>query len=445
MSGQYWFPNMPIPEIMTALSEWGLNVSNEQLVRPSSDFVVGVYNACLEQVTSISPNVLHKPTQRALASLDDANPDIYNNAISHNIMLYHLTRFATSARIMDFSSRDLSAPEPERTRFILSAFINFVKFAEQCTTFISNVREKSAQVIEEREQVVQELSEVQHKLAVLKAQRAKDEPKCEQLKEENAAVTAQLLAAKEVHTGLTKDIESLKIERAHLQARNETVNSESALLMDNNSRTRSRIVQSPERIRRNIMTMGATAIEDKKAVALHEVKARDLQAKISALVNIEKDVRSCIEQLQTTEKEVQLLEASQKELAELKDSLEYKKVECGELQKKTERVHKQLANAQEKLERAQRHAEEKRQASQQTIERLQREYEKMDVERRDNDKQVEELRMEAGDIECKMAEHLKKSETELNELLTEYWKLRHETEVYMETLANKLNMNVSSD
>jgi len=64
-----------------------------------------------------------------------------------------------------------------------------------------------------------------------------------------------------------------------------------------------------------------------------------------------------------------------------------------------------------------------------------------------------------------MGEHLRKSEAELNELLMEYWKLRHETgnnyysfnrrgcvhhsiisvEVYMETLANKLNMNVSSE
>ena len=121
-----------------------------------------------------------------------------------------------------------------------------------------------------------------------RAQRAKDEPKCEQLKEENAAATAQLLAAKEVHTGLTKDIEGLKTQRSHLQARNESINSEIALLMDSNSRTRSRIVQSPERIRRNIVTMGTTAIEDKKTVALHEAKARDLQAKISALVNIEK-------------------------------------------------------------------------------------------------------------------------------------------------------------
>ena len=46
--------------------------------------------------------------------------------------------------------------------------------------------------------------------------------------------------------------------------------------------------------------------------------------------------------------------------------------------------------------------EDKRLASQQTIERLQREYEEMAVERRDNDRQVEELRAEADDIERKV-------------------------------------------
>ena len=59
-----------------------------------------------------------------------------------------------------------------------------------------------------------------------------------------------------------------------------------------------------------------------------------------------------------------------------------------------------------------------------------------------------------------MAEHMKQSQNELNELLTEYWKLRYATgihshlwdanqvahpsaEVYMETLANKLGMQVT--
>jgi kinetochore protein Nuf2 len=66
------------------------------------------------------------------------------------------------------------------------------------------------------------------------------------------------------------------------------------------------------------------------------------------------------------------------------------------------RVLKQLHNAQEKLERAQKHAEDKRLASQQTIERLQREYEEMALERRDNDEQMEKLRMEADDVAAKV-------------------------------------------
>lgn len=430
---------------MTALSEWGLSVSTEQLVRPSSDFVMGVYSACLEQVTGLSSDALQESIQSALASMEDSNTDLYSASVAHNFMLYHLTRFANAARIMDFSSKDLYNPEPERTRFILSAFINFVKFAEQCTPFTSGLREKSITVMEEREQVAQELTAVQHKLSALKAQRAKDEPKCEELRMENAAITAHLMVTKETTQKVVKEIEALKVEKASVLSKKDNVNNETTLLLDRISRTRSRIVQSPERIKRNITTMGAVTIEDKKVISQNEAKARALQTKISALSNLEIDLRACVEQLQTTEKEVQLLEASQKELADVKDSMDYKKVERSELQMKKERVHRQLANAQEKLERAQRHAEEKRHASQQTIERLQREYEQMDVERRENDKQVEELRKEADEIETKMVEHLKKSEAELNELLAEYWKLRHETEVYMETLANKLNMNVTSD
>ncbi|KAG9318295.1 Nuf2 family-domain-containing protein [Chiua virens] len=445
MAGQYWFPNMPIPEIMSSLSEWGLSVSHEQLARPSSDFVAGVFTACLDQVTSITQEVLHEPIQNALAALDDQYTDLYHASIAHNFLLYHLTRFANAARIMDFSAKDLYLPDPERTRFILSAFINFVKFAEQCTPFITNLRDQSTTIIEEREQVAQELATFQHKLNILKTQRAKDEPKCEELRAENAAITAHLMAAKETSQSVAKGIEALKIDKASIILKKEGINADISMLLDNVQRTRGRIVQSPERIKRNITAMGTTAIEDKKTLAMHEAKTRDLQAKITVLTNVEKEVRSCIEQLQTIEKEAQLLESSQKELADVKDSLDYKKIERMDLQMKKERVHRQLTNAQEKLERAQRHAEEKRHASQQTIERLQREYEQMDIERRDNDKLVEELRKEADDTEAKMAEHLKKSEGELNELLDEYWKVRHATEVYMETLANKLNMSVDAE
>ena len=63
---------------------------------------------------------------------------------------------------------------------------------------------------------------------------------------------------------------------------------EMATVTDTISRTRSRIVQSPERIKRNITSMGNTAAEDKRTVATNEAKTRDLQTKIAALLNIEK-------------------------------------------------------------------------------------------------------------------------------------------------------------
>lgn len=55
-----------------------------------------------------------------------------------------------------------------------------------------------------------------------------------------------------------------------------------------------------------------------------------------------------------------------------------------------------------KLERAKKHAEDKKSASQKTIERLQHEYDNMVVERRENDKQIEEVRQDANEVELKV-------------------------------------------
>jgi kinetochore protein Nuf2 len=66
------------------------------------------------------------------------------------------------------------------------------------------------------------------------------------------------------------------------------LNGELESLQEAISRTNSRIVQSPDRIKKTITTLSHTTQEDKKMVALNEAKARDLNIKITALLNIEK-------------------------------------------------------------------------------------------------------------------------------------------------------------
>ncbi|RDB21520.1 putative kinetochore protein NUF2 [Hypsizygus marmoreus] len=440
------FPQMSIQDITNALAGWGLSVSQEQLMRPSADFVEAVYCACLHQVTDIDQDALQAPVHKALLVSNIADKDLYGTALTNSLLVYHLTRFAKAARVDDFNAKDIFSPDRDRTLVLLSAFINFVKFTEQyCNAFVKDLRERSESVIIERDQVREQIIEISSNIEALKAKIAEDEPRCEKLRRENDALRAKMIATKEFQTTTVQDVEKLKAEKNALIKRKEALNAEIASMSDTITRTRSRIVQSPERIKRTITTMSTTAVEDKKTVTMQEAKARDLQAKINALLNIEKDIRGCVEQLQTIEKEVRSLQMSQKELADLRDHLDDKKIERNELRLRQERVEKQLSNAHDKLERAQRHAEDKKLASQRTIERLQREYDEMAIERRDNDKQMEELRADANEVEKKMAENLKTSEAELNELLAEYWKLRHETDIYMETLANKLNMRVTSD
>ncbi|KAF8197413.1 Nuf2 family-domain-containing protein [Pholiota molesta] len=417
------FPQMSIPDISNALAGWGIS-----------------------QVTDLNHDSLREPVQNALNASQAEDKDLYASALTTNIILYHLTRFAKAARVEDFNSRDLFSPERERTIVLLSAFINFVKFTEQyCDAFLKDLRERSDTLIIQRDDAADQLNEIKQKFDELKARIARDQPICDQLIGENTALTSTMFLTKDAQQKAIGDVEQCKSNRTELIKRKQALNGEIQAVEDAITRTRARIVQSPERIKKTISVMSTTVMEDKKTVALHEAKARDLQAKINALHNIEKDVRGCIEQIQTIEREAQSLEVSQKALGQLRDLLDEKVIERNELRLRQERINDQLANAKIKLEKAQKHAEDKKLSSQKTIERLQREYDEMVVERRENDKQIEEVREEANRVEAQMNEHLKTSEIELNELLAEYWKLRHETDVYMETLANKLNMRVVSE
>jgi kinetochore protein Nuf2 len=70
-SRQYWYPNMGNAEIIDSLDGWGLSVTHHQLVKPTPEFVLSVYCACLQQVVGLSEDSLQEPVQSALSSLDE--------------------------------------------------------------------------------------------------------------------------------------------------------------------------------------------------------------------------------------------------------------------------------------------------------------------------------------------------------------------------------------
>ncbi|KAI0038778.1 hypothetical protein FA95DRAFT_1142540, partial [Auriscalpium vulgare] len=199
---QYWYPEMGNQDIIASLDAWGLPVTQQQLLRPTPEFVMAVYAACVQQVSGLSETSLDSSVHAALASLEEPSTDIYASSLSTNLFNYHITRFANAAKVPDFSSRDVFFPTPERTRLILSAFINLVKFSEQQEEFVSGLRGKSTKLVDEREKVTADLARVQAQLAQIRAKRAEDEPLCQELRKENIEITAQVIAAKDIQTSL---------------------------------------------------------------------------------------------------------------------------------------------------------------------------------------------------------------------------------------------------
>lgn len=63
---------------------------------------------------------------------------------------------------------DLTQPEPERTRNVLSAIINFVKFAEERGPFLKKLRDQFTAATEERERLSLDVLELRKKVTFVK-------------------------------------------------------------------------------------------------------------------------------------------------------------------------------------------------------------------------------------------------------------------------------------
>ena len=135
---------------------------------------------------------------------------------------------------------------------------------------------------------------------------AEDEPQCKVLRRENDVLRANMFEIKNSQGQATSELDKLKAEKDTLVRQRvcmlktsirftalkfeikESLSEEIVNTNDAVQRMQGRIVQSPDRIKKRISQMTLDAADEKRNIAANEAKARDLQAKVNALVIIEK-------------------------------------------------------------------------------------------------------------------------------------------------------------
>ncbi|THH11642.1 hypothetical protein EW145_g515 [Phellinidium pouzarii] len=397
----FWFPSMKIGEIVRALEEWGLRVSDDQIQKPTGDIVQAIYVLFVQQVTGITPEALEQPVNRAIAVIEE-HPELYTNSLNLNLVLHHVQRLAHAARVQDLSMRDLILPEPERTRNILSAIINFIKFAEERGSFLKKLRDQSTSALAERERMEQSVTELKQKIAEVKKQREADEPRCRALREENAQIGKVIIAIQNAKAEVSKEVDARKKDKSILSRQRENIVRDIELVTTSINSTRSRIVQSPDRIKKHISEMGLMAQDERMIIAAADAKSRELKIKLDALNVFEQDMKKLIDDLRMIQSESIQVDNIQHKLTTFRDELDRKLIMREQLLGRADRAKRQMRNAEDKLVRAQQHAEDRRGKSEEEIARLKRDYEEMSEERRENDKQVEETKQDANELERKV-------------------------------------------
>lgn len=143
--------------------------------------------------------------------------------------------------------------------------------------------------------------------ACCRAKRLEEEAKAEALERRHEELVPRVMAENQSAHAIKSSLDQMKREKdalvkrkvhvvpllwcmhlADSSRRQESLNVDITKLEERREVMEGRVVRSPERIRKNISTMGSTVAEDKRIIAHQENRIRELQAKQSVLLLIEK-------------------------------------------------------------------------------------------------------------------------------------------------------------
>lgn len=71
---QYMYPLMDSVDIIESFADWNISITQQQLSRPTPDFVAYIYAACVRQVSGIVQDNLEEVVTNILRESEDPNP-----------------------------------------------------------------------------------------------------------------------------------------------------------------------------------------------------------------------------------------------------------------------------------------------------------------------------------------------------------------------------------
>ncbi|RKP13216.1 Nuf2 family-domain-containing protein [Piptocephalis cylindrospora] len=435
------FPLLSTREIISALRDISVSLTEEDMAHPSAQRMMTVYEVILDQVVGL-------PRQSCTnVPLDEMDflpyPDIHQESAGHAAFLRELVRLMAVVGINDFSMRELRKPEAPGVRRILSAVINFIRFREGSMSALDQKMRQSEELLEERMRLIHEHEQMKERLEALRVQRSQEQPEIEERERENEELQGQLRALLAEQGRLTAETDGLKERKAQLIERIQSLQEEFTLCQEENEVLRARIVHSPEKIQQEIKETSMRLSETKSLIVGSEQREREMRGRVAGLSQVDDDIRTCLQTLEECLDLRQRVNHQEQKVQEALETIEWKKKKGRELEVRRQQVERQIRMSEEKMGRLHKGQETRMSQTRERMEELNRKHEEVWIERDEIEKKIEASRNEIKVMNAEMDTVTKEAEAYVGMLRTDYHQLEAQIIRYQEEIASALDLDTS--
>jgi kinetochore protein Nuf2 len=311
------FPTLKVAEIVSCSDELRVPLTQDDIKNPQPNVIKKVLELYLEMFLQLNIAEIQQPTFEAMMV---EFPQLHEASVPTLVSSTAMKYMMNACGVMDFSMQDIVNPESKRIKKLLSALINFAKFREMQMSSVD-------QLLEERDMLTAEALELQQindertgTIEEIRAAQEADAPKVAALEAQCEALSNQIAQLNDAQAGIQSELLVMKNEITNASDETAKVIFEIQAKQQTTNQLGSKIVQSPERIKKEIVEMNHAVEREQKNLVGSERRVRELTLRVEGVTQIDGDVERGIKELTEVASEIGRLKKTRAETAQASDS-----------------------------------------------------------------------------------------------------------------------------
>lgn len=377
----------------------------------------------IELCTGVTREEMSQPAFAGLSALN--YPELHEDSIPELSFLRACSKMMAICGLVDFGLKDITNPNSKRLRRQLSGIINFAKFREERLQMYGELNVQREGIMEKLRQTQEDNGSLHGKLEQLKQQSAGEVKIIEQVEEECAEIESKIGILNKQQAAIRHESGELKKKANDLKDRNATISIAIQEGQAEEKKLASQIVQSPERVKRE-MTSATERLENERKESLQlERDAQKMKTCVTNAGKALKDVAKATTALEEVESEVAKFENAQEEIRTAQGKIvdhEEKKAEAEMAAKDAERG---LNKYEEKTTHLRNAASVKTSQAQSHLLESQTELMKVEKTRRDGMARIQAMEAEVRNTETMMDDEEITNAKEVEDMIAQYRKMEN--------------------